>query len=104
MTSFTSEQARKAAAYLPRHPRTSFPFYVMAKPREWPWFYLEKWERKHSEHRIFLKANSAEELWLWLDMHGISRKHVLDATFPEDLVAFDKSMAYYKASMVSKKA
>lgn len=103
MISFTSENAKKAAAYLPRHPRTSFPFYVVTKPRALSQFFLGKWERRHFQHRDFLTASTLEELLLWIDMQGIPRKYVFDATSLEDLVAFDRSMVYYKASMVAKK-
>lgn len=80
MTSFTCDRARKLASYLPKRPRTSFPYYVITKQRQMPCFYLGKWESKLDTFIDFLTADSIEELWIWLDLHGIYRKHVFDAT------------------------
>lgn len=80
MTSFTSDRERKLASYLPKRPRTSFPYYVIMKPRQMPCFYLGKWESKLDTFIDFLTADSIEELWIWLDAHGIYRQYVFDAT------------------------
>lgn len=100
MISFTSENAKKAAACLPRHPRMPFPFYIITKPRALPQFYLGKWERRHFQHRNFLAASSLEELLLWIDMHGIPRKHVFDATSDKDWDHFDRLMVEWKLSFI----
>ena len=99
MISFTSESAKKAAACLPRHPRMPFPFYVVTKPRALSKFFLGKWERRHSQHRDFLTASTIEELLLWIDMQGILRKHVFDATSDENWNSFDQLMVEWKLSL-----
>ena len=96
MISFTSENAKKAAAYLPRHPRMPFPFYVVTKPRALSKYFLGKWERRHFQHRDFLTASTIEELLLWIDMQGIPRKHVFDATSDDNWDHFDQLMVEWK--------
>ena len=92
MISYTSTWARKRAEKsLPRNPRATslpLPFYAIYKPREMPCYYLGKWDRKIDAHMDFLKADTPEELWMWLDLRRISRKHVLDATTPEGFAVF----------------
>ena len=100
MISFTSESAKKAAAYLPRHPRMTFPFYVVTKPRALPQFFLGKWERKHFEYRNFLTASTLEELLLWIDMQGIPRKHVYDATSDKDRDRVSQLVVEWKLSFL----
>jgi len=99
MISFTSESAKKAAVYLPRYPRMPFPFYVVTKPHVIPQFFLLKWERRHFQHRSFLTASTIEELLLWIDMQGIPRKHVFDATSDENWDRFDRQMVEWKLSL-----
>jgi len=99
MISFTSENAKKAAAYLPRHPRMPFPFYVVTKPRALSQYFLGMWERKHFQHRNFLTASNIEELLLWIDMQGIPRKYVFDATSDENWNRFDQMMVEWKLSL-----
>jgi len=99
MISYTSTWARRRAERsLPKNPRKatslSLPFYVVYKPREMPCCYLGKWDRKKDAHLAFLKADTPEELWMWLDMHGIYRKHVFDATTPEGLEYFVRKSVY----------
>lgn len=99
MISFTSESAKKAAAYLPRHSRMPFPFYVVTKPHVISQFFLLKWERRHFQHRSFLIASTIEELLMWIDMQGIPRKHVFDATLDENWDHFDQLMVEWKLSL-----
>ena len=99
MISFTSENAKKAAAYLPRHPRMPFPFYVVTKPRALSKFFLGKWERRHSQHRDFLTARTIEELLLWIDMRGGGGGGGGDATSDENWDHFDQLMVEWKLSL-----
>ena len=99
MISFTSENAKKAAAYLPRHPRMPFPFYVVTKPRALSKFFLGKWERRHSQHRDFLTASTIEELLLWIDMRGGGGGGGGDATSDENWDHFDQLMVEWKLSL-----
>lgn len=103
MISYTSTWARKRAEKsLPRNPRPTslslLPFYVIYKPREMPCYYLGKWDRKKDAHMDFLKADTPEELWMWIDLRRIPRKHVLDATTPESWADFVKKRIYGVAS------
>ena len=97
MISFTSENVK--AAYLPRHPRMPFPSYAVTKPHVIPQFFLLKWERRRFQHRSFLAASTIEELLMWIDMQGIPRKHVFDATSDENLDHFDQLMVEWKLSL-----
>lgn len=77
-----------------------FPFYIITKPRALPQFYLGKWERRHFQHRNFLAASSLEELLLWIDLQGIPRTHVFDATSDKEWDHFDRLMVEWKLSLV----
>ena len=100
MISFTSENAKKAAACLPRHPRMPFPFYIVTKPRALSQFFLGKWEQKHFQHRNFLTASTLEELLMWIDMQGIPRKHVFDATSDKDWDRVSQLVVEWKLSFL----
>ena len=100
MISFTSESAKKATACLPRHPRMPFPFYIITKPHALPQFFLGKWEQRHFQHRNFLAASSLEELLLWIDLQGIPRKHVFDATLDKDWDHISQIVVEWKLSLL----